>query len=115
MFGNLDIFKESNMMKSDVYEEGNNYVVLIELPGFNKENIDISYQNDYITVTAKKVDEYSDVSYIHKEITKGIYSRSFYAGNINDDEITASYLNGILKISFPKEGTKDNKKQIKID
>ena len=45
---------EKNLMKTDVREEGDNYEVAIDLPGFKKEDVTIELENGYLTITAAK-------------------------------------------------------------
>ncbi len=113
--------KETKWMKTDIKEVGNNYVIEVDLPGYNKENIQIEMENGYLNVTAKvdnSNDEEEEGKYIHKERYYGECSRSFYVGdNITEEDIKASFKNGILTLTLPKEEQKkiENKKFIPID
>lgn len=131
---NLDIFdsffddpffeegkrKHQELMRTDVKEKDGNYVLEIDIPGYNKEDIQIELENGYLTVTAKannQIDEEKD-GYIYKERFTGECSRSFYAGeNVKEEDIKASFKNGTLVLTFPKEETKqlESKKLIQID
>ena len=77
--------KESRLMKTDIKEKKDKYIIDVDLPGYEKENIDIEIENGYLKVTAKAtkdVDESDeDEKYIHKERFYGECSRSFYVGN----------------------------------
>lgn len=112
--------KHQEIMKTDVKEKDGNYVLEIDVPGYNKEDIQIELENGYLTVTAKantKIDEEKD-GYVYRERFIGECSRSYYAGeNIKEEDIKASFKNGTLELTFPKEGTKqiENKKIIQID
>ncbi len=114
--------KESRLMKTDIREKGNNYIIDVDLPGYEKEDIDIEMENGYLKVTAKankSIDESDkDERYIHKERYYGECSRSFYVGeDVKEEEIKASFKNGILTLTFPKEAPKqlEEKKKIQID
>ncbi|MBS7021421.1 MAG: Hsp20/alpha crystallin family protein [Firmicutes bacterium] len=97
-------FKESNLMKTDIYEQDGIYHVAADLPGFSKENIQVEYQDGYLTIRALKEDSKEDDSkYIRRERYYGEISRSFYVGDIDEQDIKASFQDGILKIQFPKE------------
>lgn len=120
-FDSLDIFDSSffnnNIMKSDIYEENGNYIIETDLPGFKKEEINIDLDNKYLVISASKKEE-KDIKdkYIKKERYYGEYKRSFYVGDVREENVKASYNDGILKISFPKtEVETTNKKQISID
>lgn len=112
--------KEAKIMKTDIKEKGNNYIIEVDLPGYDKENIEIEMENGYLKVTAKTnkdVDE-SDEKYIHQERFYGECSRSFYVGNsIKEDDVKASFKNGILSLCIPKEEQKklEEKRKIQID
>lgn len=117
----LDIFDSSffnnNIMKSDIYEKDGNYIIEMDLPGFKKDEIDISLDNKYLVISASKNEEKEENDkYIRKERYYGEYKRSFYIGEVEENSIKASYNDGILKVSFPKQtAEKNNKKQISID
>ena len=112
--------KHNDLMKTDIKEKDGNYILEIDIPGYNKEDIQIELENGYLTVTAKtnnNVDEEKD-GYIYKERFTGECSRSFYAGeNVKEEDIKASFKNGTLVLTFPKEETKqlESKKLIQID
>ena len=44
--------RENKIMKTDIKEKDGNYVIDIDLPGYNKENIQISIENGYLTISA---------------------------------------------------------------
>ncbi len=112
---------ESKCMKTDIKEHENNYELIVDLPGFSKDNINISIENGYLEISAKTTsdkEENEKGKYLRRERFEGEYRRSFYVGdNITEDEIKASFKNGILKINVPKvkENPKANKKYIEID
>lgn len=99
---------EAPSMKTDVKDVDGNYELSIELPGFNKEDITASLKDGYLTVSAKheenndKKDE--NDKYIRRERRFGSCKRSFFVGDaITEEDIKASYNNGILKLTLPKE------------
>ncbi len=113
--------KERNLMKTDIKEHKNKYTVEVDLPGFSKENIDLSLNNGYLNIHAKleKNDNKEDEGkFLHRERFFGECSRSFYVGDeIEEKDIQAEFKNGILKIDVPKkEETKKlpEAKQIEI-
>lgn len=112
--------KHQDIMRTDIKEKDGNYILEIDVPGYNKEDIQIELENGYLTVTAKSnsnIDEEKD-GYIYKERYVGQCSRSFYAGeNIKEEDIKANFKNGTLVLTFPKEDIKniENKKIITIE
>lgn len=100
----MPLVTSNNIMRSDIYEENNQYVVEIDIPGFHKEDINIDYNNGYLNITAKKEEEIEDnKNYIRKERFYGKYQRRFYVGDIDEASIKANFDNGILKVVFPKK------------
>ena len=110
--------KEKNLMKTDIIEKKDKYVLNIDLPGFNKDNINISLNNGYLNVTAKvetdDEDNDDDKKIIRRERFYGEASRSFYLGeDIKEEDIEAEFKNGILIIDIPKKAIEDKKDTIK--
>ena len=103
------VVKENNLgkMKCDIYEKEGIFYLEMDIPGFDKSDVDIQIDdNDYLTITAEKSssnEENDEKNYIRKERTYGKYQRSFYVGNIDKNGIEASFENGILKVIMPKK------------
>ena len=101
------------------FDDKNNYILEIDIPGFKKEDIDIEYDNDYLTVKVERREiETNDVKkeYIKKERSMyEQYERSFYIGNIDEKDIKAKFENGILKLTIPKEYEEKVNKKIEIE
>lgn len=125
-----DMFRDSfftnkrvdNVMKTDIQENGNEYVLDMDLPGYEKEDIKAQLKDGYLTITAQKnsVNEDKDEkgNYIRRERYSGKCSRSFYVGDsVKEEDIKASFNNGMLQLTFPKEVARkeDNTKYITID
>lgn len=99
---------EAPSMKTDVKEVDGNYELSIEVPGFNKEDITASLKNGYLTISAKHEENNDENNeqgkYIRRERRFGSCQRSFFVGEaITEEDIKASYNNGILKLTLPKE------------
>ena len=112
----------ARIMKTDVHETDAGYELDIDLPGFKKDDIDISLENGYLAVAASKSvdnDEKDEKGkLIRQERYSGSMQRSFYIGDeITEDEIKAKFEDGVLKISVPKEDTEKipEKKTIAIE
>lgn len=111
-----------NMMKTDVREVDHNYEVDIELPGFKKEDINVSLKNGYLTIATQKSlnkdEKGKDGKYIRQERYAGSMSRTFYVGDqITNQDIHAKYEDGVLKLILPKVENKavENNSTITID
>ncbi|MGB4004900.1 MAG: Hsp20/alpha crystallin family protein [Halanaerobiales bacterium] len=104
-----------NTFRTDIKETENEYIVLAELPGVNKENINIEVDENYMTITAvnDEIIEEEKNNYIRKERRSGRFQRSFNISDVKADEIKAKYENGILEIVLPK--AEKGKKSRRID
>lgn len=119
-FNNLfdDMFDDSffrsynSYMKTDIKEVDNQYVLDIEMPGFNKKDISVELNDGYLTISGNKStnndEKDTKENIIRQERYSGSYSRSFYVGDsIKKEDIKANYDNGELKIYLPKTTTKE--------
>ena len=109
-------------MRTDVKELENGYELSIDLPGYTKENVQLSLKKGYLTVSAettKNNDEKDENGkYIRRERYTGSMKRSFYVGErITDEDVKARFENGILVVNVPKEDQKkvEEKKYITIE
>ncbi len=113
--------KEGKMMKTDIKEKDGQYIFEIDVPGVEKENINIELENGYLTVKAsisEENEENKNDDYIFKERYSGEMSRSFYVGeDVDEKQVHASFKNGVLNIIVPKEvqNKVETKKQITIE
>jgi HSP20 family protein len=108
-------FMGSNF-KVDLKETEDSYLVEADLPGIPKEAIDIDYNNGYLTITAKRDDTVEDKkeNYVRRERHYGEFKRSFYVDNVDESKIDASFKDGVLKVTLPKQEKGQNPKR-KID
>ena len=100
--------RANEIMKTDVKETENGYEVAIDLPGFKKEDVTCELKDGYLTISAEKKLEENEKNeegkYIRRERYTGSQSRSFYVGEgIHEDEIKASFQDGILRLDVPKQ------------
>lgn len=104
--GNERKSKNAISMRTDIREEGEDYVLETELPGVDKKDVHINIDNNgYLTIEASRSQnmEETNNSYLHKERSWGMASRSFYVGDIDEKTVNAKMENGILTLRFPKE------------
>ena len=112
---------ENKMMKTDIRENENSYTIDVDLPGYNKDNIKVDITDGYLNINAK-IEENDDKEekgkFIRRERFFGECSRSFYIGDgISEEDIKASFKNGILSLEIPKVDEtkkKEEKKYIEI-
>ena len=98
---------ESKLMKTDIKEKKDEYVIDIDLPGYDKGGIKLNIQDGYLTVHAqvnKEENNEEKGKFVRKERYSGECSRSFYIGeDITEEDIKAKFKNGTLTIEVPKK------------
>ena len=115
-----DIFPvRVSSLATDVYETDKDVVVEMNVPGFKKENIKISFQDGYLKVEGKTEEEKEEKerNYWRKEIRKGSFVRVIpLPREVDIKKAKASLKDGVLKISLPKiEESEEFGEEIKID
>ena len=101
-----------NLMKTDIKEKENGYELVIDLPGFKKDEIKVSLENGYLSIAAAKgldedEQEKDTGKYIRRERYAGSCERSFYVGeDITEEDIKGEFKHGILKLFVPKKEAK---------
>ena len=110
----------ANVMRTDVKETENSYVLDVDVPGFDKKDINLELEDGYLTISAKheynKEQEDKKENFVRRERSFGSVSRSFYVGDIKQEQVEAKLEKGILTITLPKnkdENKKPNKIEIK--
>ncbi|WED44265.1 Hsp20/alpha crystallin family protein [Legionella cardiaca] len=97
----------------DIKEEKDCFLVLADIPGVKKENIDISLENHALTLKGERQFEKTEQhqGYTRRERTQGQFYRRFTLPQTADDaKITARYINGVLEIRIPKREAATEKK-----
>lgn len=95
-------------MKADVQELDGAYQIDLELPGFQKEDLNAELKDGYLTIKATRQDsdeqKDSQGRYLRQERYTGHYQRSFYVGDdITQEDVHAAFENGVLKLTVPKK------------
>lgn len=97
----------------DFSEKDGKYYLTAELPGIEKENISITVEDGYITLSGKKEEkkEEKGSDYYLKETRYGSFSRSFrLPGKVAEDKVDATYKDGVLTVEMPHEEETETKK-----
>ena len=100
----------------DVSETKSDLVIKAELPGMDPKDIDISMNNGFLTIKGEKKHEREekDENYHLVERSYGSFTRSVrLPREVQSDKITASFKNGVLRVTLPKS-EEAKKKEIKI-
>ena len=97
--------RRTPVFSTDIKDEGDHYLLEAELPGFQKEDIDLDVKDGVLTISAKHQEdsEHNSGHYVCKERRYGSFARSFNLEGIQEEDITASYNNGILELTLPKK------------
>lgn len=111
-FGNIDYTlygkHAQNLMKTDVKETEDGYEVDVDLPGFKKDEISLELNNGYLTISTEKSlekdKENKKGKMLRQERYSGVMQRSFFVGeHLTEEDIKASYENGVLHVMIPKK------------
>ena len=108
----------SKDMKTDIEENEKEYLVTVDVPGLDKNNISVDFDDNTLTIEINQENEKdnSDKSYIRKERSSFSMSRSYYLENGTEEGIKAKLDNGVLNIVIPKTNKPaQNKKLISIE
>jgi HSP20 family protein len=106
-FGAASMF---GMPPIDVKEGAGAYRLSMELPGLNREDIDLSIDNGALMIRAHKVEEKEDPSAAHRisERHYGRIERSFpLPGDVEPNRVEAAYQDGVLKVTLPKTAERE--------
>jgi len=112
----IDGKKVNNLMKTDIEDLSDKYLINVDMPGVNKENIKVSSKNGYLNISYKQEEnkDESNKHYVRKERYYGEANRSFYLGDVDVGKIDATLNNGVLNIVVPKIAKKDDSFNIAI-
>lgn len=104
---------------TDVKETEKDYTVEVVLAGYKKEDIKIDMDDNSLTIHAEmndKKEEKGKEGYLFKEIYRGSFSRSFsFDADVDEDHISAKFVDGVLTVVLPKLVKKESKKGITIE
>ena len=104
-----------NDLRSDVSVDDNEFDITMDVPGVDKKDIDISFNDDVLTVNVKYEKKNDKKNYTVKERFYSNTSRSFYLENANPEAIKAKLDNGVLNIKVAKMPKVETKKLIAIE
>jgi len=90
----------------DIKDAGDHYLLQAELAGVNRSDINLEVVGDYLVIGVKSdetVNQEEENRYVRRERRMMSCERQFYVGDINPEEIDASYNNGVLEVKIPKK------------
>jgi len=115
-----DTFSFSTLSKIpniDVIDRNKEIFIKAELPGFDKDDLDISISDSQLVIKAKSCTEEKEEEgdYLKQEIRKSeVYRSVLLPAEVEEDNIKTSYKNGVLKLTIPKQ-KKSQRKKIKVE
>ncbi len=87
----------------NIYEEEERIVLQAELPGVNRENLDIDIDGDRLTITGRRSPEAQGISMVYGERYPYDFRRTFVLGNVIDREkVNATLKDGVLELILGK-------------
>ena len=115
-FFSPSVVRTHDNMKTDVKETEKAYELAVDMPGFDKKDINVELKDGYLTVSANKQEKEEQGKYVRRERSYSC-SRSYYVGDaITDNDVKAKYNNGTLSILVPKKEVKQiQSKNIEIE
>lgn len=110
--------EEDGQLSVDVYQDASSIYIKSTIAGVEPEDIDISFDNDMITIRGKRRQDRTirDEDYFYQECYWGGFSRSIILPvDVQEDKIKATIRNGILTIELPKAKKRDINIKVKDD
>lgn len=112
----MDSFFSNKALKTDIIENDKSYILKVELPGVEKKDVNLDFNNQYLTLSVNQEEDKDEKNqhFIRKERSRFSYSRSYYLDKADENNIKAKLDNGILTITIGKN-EEELKKNITID
>jgi HSP20 family molecular chaperone IbpA len=90
--------------QADIYESGDALTVVLEMPGVEKNNIEVKVEDDVLNVDGKlDLSKYKGLQPLYTEYNVGHYARSFHlSSKIDQGKIGAELKDGVLSLTLPK-------------
>ncbi len=94
----------TGMLRTDIVDQGDHYLLSAELPGLSKEDIQVDLADGMLTIRANRTEEKEETkgNYLRRERKVGSYARSFDVSAVKTEDITAQYQDGVLSLKLPK-------------
>lgn len=103
-FSGMRRASEQTFMRTDIKETPTDYIMEVEIPGYDKSEIHLDLREGYLSIAVQRTEtqKSEDTKYIRRERSIAC-SRSYYIGNVDKEDIRARYENGILTLTIPKD------------
>jgi len=106
---------DGEIFRTDIYENDNNTILEIEVPGFKKEDLELNMDHEELVLTGKVYcNKQNKKHFLRKERRQylGDIQRRFYVGSYRNEDLVANMENDLLTVVLPKEETKITEKKI---
>jgi len=108
--GLAGLMRPERAMKVDVRDDGDRYTLQADMPGVSKDDLKVEVANDVLTISAEynqeKEDKDENDRYVYRERRCGNLRRAFNVQGIRQEDIAASFQDGVLTLTLPKQETK---------
>jgi len=96
--------EKGSFPKVDIVDYDEDIVLIAEIPSMDKESLKVEVNDDVLTISGDKHSlEEDNATYLRRELKHSSFRRSFNLGdNLDSSKISASFLNGVLRIEIPK-------------
>ena len=115
----MNTFWDDRKMSVDIRDLDDHYEVKADLPGFEKSEISVRYNNEILSIDAEHTSEHEvkdDGRFVRRERSSSAFHRQFVVKSINEERINAKFENGVLTLKLPKTDYEEKKgKAISID
>jgi HSP20 family protein len=103
-------------MAVDLYEDGNNIIADMSLPGIDAEKVEVTVEGRYLRVSGSREEEKEtkEKQFYSKEIRRGSFERAVHIPEpVNENKVSAEYKDGVLRVTMPKLGN-EKKEKVKV-
>ena len=94
--------------KADIEDLKDHYEVTCDMPGYTKDEIQVTYENGILSLSAKREDtketKDADRKFIRRERSSAGFQRQFAVSGVKEEGIKASLKDGVLKVELPESG-----------
>lgn len=97
----------------DITEGEAGYTIFADVPGANKDSVNVTYENGVVTIKAQSVAAANDAEHIRREFRFANYERAFrVSDDVDAEKISAEIANGVLQVTLPRKAS--SKKNIAV-
>ncbi|WP_435156080.1 archaeal heat shock protein Hsp14 [Haladaptatus sp. DFWS20] len=117
-FGGGEMGWKAGPISVDVADQGDQFLVTADLPGFEKDDIDITLRDNRLRIAAEHESEIEegDEEYLRQERSQRSMSRTISLPDpVDESNVSAEYRNGVLTVKLPKLGGNDESHSIDVN